>query len=255
MPKWLLTVGLLVIIAQLSAAEDFDHSAWDRVLKAHVNAKGEVDYAGLKKDRKDLNAYIAGLSAASPLNKPALFPTRDASLAYWINAYNAFVTWGVSARYPVASVQNLGPAMAFFGEKQIVAGGVVLSLNNVENDILRKEFHDPRIHFAIVCASLSCPNLAREAYTAAGVQGQLDRQAREFVNEPRNLSIDGKRQEITLSRILDWYSADFGGGASLMQTLLRYANEENRRALLALKSPKIKYCEYDWRINDVGSRK
>jgi hypothetical protein len=246
-------VVLLAFAVNVWAGAGFDHSAWDRVLKAHVNTRGEVDYRAIQRDRKDLDAYLASLRDQSPVKTPALFPTHDDALAYWINAYNAFVTSGIAVKYPVRSVRDLGFALGFFRAKDYVAGGAALSLNDIEHGIIRKQFKEPRIHFAIVCASLGCPYLAREAYSGPRLQQQLDRQAREFVNAPRNMAIDGS--QITLSKIFDWYGDDFGGRAALAPFLVRYANDANRAALLSVKNPKIRFRDYDWNINDPGSRK
>lgn len=211
---------------------------------------GEVDYAGIKAQRADLDEYVRRLGEASPANRPELFPSRAHELAYWINAYNAFVTQGVAGNYPTRSVRDLGVLYGFFRRKDYTAGGVQMSLQYLENEILRKKYHEPRIHFAIVCASLSCPLLSRDAYTAENLEAQLDRQARAFIGQRRNLTINGR--EITLSEIFKWYKEDFG--PDLLLYLRRYAAEADRRALEALQQPRIKYYDYDWSINDPGSR-
>ena len=104
----------LAALAAATLSHPFDHSAWDRVLKAHVNGAGEVDYAAIQRDRRDLDQYIAQLGRSSPANRPELFPSRTAALAYWINAYNAFVTRGVVDHYPTRSVRDLGVLLRVF---------------------------------------------------------------------------------------------------------------------------------------------
>lgn len=247
--------ALILLSAIVAPAAEFDHSAWDRVLKAYVNDKGEVDYAAIKARPKDVETYLYSIWDASPVNKPALFPTRDSALAYWINAYNALVTTGVAAKYPTKSVRDLGALLGFFRGKDYIAGGEPISLNNIEHDTLRKQFKEPRIHFAIVCASLGCPMLSRYAYQPGLVQQQLDQRARFFVSEDRNVRIDPKRNEVWLSKIFDWYGGDFGGEKELIPFIIRYSSETNRHQLEQLKSPKIRYFDYDWHINDLGSRK
>lgn len=237
------------------SAAAFDHSIWDRVLKAHVNRIGEVNYTAIKAQRADLDEYIRRLGEASPADRPELFPSRAHELAYWLNAYNAFVIRGVVDRYPTRSVLDLGPLKRFFWRKDYTAGGVKMTLLHLENEIIRKRYREPRIHFALVCASLSCPMLSRDAFTADNLESELNRLAREFVNQRRNVTIDTAANEVTLSEIFKWYREDFESpGQTLLDYIRRYASEENRRALSTLKQPKIKYYDYDWSINEPGSR-
>lgn len=255
----ILSLALLVWMSLTAAG--FDHSAWDRVLKRYVNDIGEVDYAGLKANRKDLDEYIQILGEWSPANRPELFPTKTHELAYWMNAYNAFVMRGVVDHYPTRSVRDLGALYGFFRREDYTAGGKKISLLHLENVILRKKYDEPRIHFGIVCASISCPRLSREAFTAENLAEQLERLARQFINEHRNLTINPRSNEVTLSAIFDWYRKDFeypNGSGGQKHTLLdyvrRYASGEKRRALDNLKHPRIKHYSYDWSINDLGSR-
>ncbi|PYT28223.1 MAG: hypothetical protein DMG57_15540 [Acidobacteria bacterium] len=252
---WL--AGLALLSGPTVANTPFDHSAWDRVLKAHVNPSGEVDYRAIKADRKDLDRYSGQLGGASPENHPELFPARADQFAYWINAYNAFVTRGVADRYPTHSVRDLGPLLGFFRREEYIAGGRKMSLSSLENVILRKKFADPRVHFSIVCASLGCPMLAREAFTGVNLEQLLDRQARRFINQRRNVKVDAATNTVRLSKIFDWYTVDFVGSKgkqALVDYIRRYASPETRRALDALKQPRIRFYDYDWSINDPGSR-
>jgi len=127
---WL--AGLALLGGPTVANTPFDHSAWDRVLKAHVNPAGEVDYAAIKADRKELDRYIGQFGTTSPENHPELFPTRADQFAYWINAYNAFVTRGLSDHYPTHSVRDLGPLLGFFRRVEYTAGGRKMSLSSLE---------------------------------------------------------------------------------------------------------------------------
>lgn len=251
--------GLVLLATMPLSGATFDHSAWDRVLKPYVNDIGEVDYAALKANRKELDTYIQMLGESSPANRPELFPTKAHELAYWMNAYNAFVVRGVMDNFPTRSVRDLGALYGFFRRNDYAAGGVKMSLRHLENEILRKQYHEPRIHFGIVCASISCPRLSREAFTAENLEEQLERLARQFINERRNLTIDARANEVTLSKIFDWYKKDFeNGNGRRKQTVLDfirlYADDENRKALDSLKQPTVKYYEYDWSINEPGSR-
>ena len=253
---WILLLGLTLHVG----AETFDHSAWDRILKESVNERGEVDYAALKAKSQPLTSYVARLAAASPENRPDLFPTRQDELAYWINAYNALTTYGVAIKYPVTSVKDLGFLFGFFRRADYQLGGKKLSLMTLENGIIRARYAEPRIHFAIVCASLSCPKLSRTAYTAANLNEQLEFQAQQYFRETRNLAIDAKANRITLAAILDWYKGDFEKSTgttaplALLSYARRYASPEQQKAIDALKSPRIGFRDYDWSINDPGSR-
>jgi hypothetical protein len=234
-------VALLMFLP--AAAAEFDHSAWDRVLSRAVNDRGEVDYLSIARDRRDLDRYLDALRAASPDSLPALFPSRNHAMAYWINAYNAFVTAGVARRFPLASVRDAG---RFFKLKEYNAGGRAVSLDDIEHGILRARFKDSRIHFAIVCASLGCPWLARDPYTGPDLDSQLDRATRAFLDDPRNLAIDPARNQITLSKIFEWYAGDFGGPAAVLDFIRRYRD---------IGRPRVRYRPYDWRLNAPGSRR
>ncbi len=252
-----LLLPLALATCCLRAAGVFDHSKWDGVLQTYVKGIGEVDYAALKANRGDLDAYVRLLGESSPANRPALFPSRAHELAYWLNAYNAFVMRGVVDSYPTRSVRDLGVLYGFFRRKEHTAGGVKMSLLDLEDDILRKKYRDPRIHFAIVCASISCPFLSRNAFTAETLEAHLDRLTREFINQRRNLTVNAAANQVTLGAIfgLRDYVKDFEAtGVSLLEYVRRYASAENRRALEALKNPKIRFHDYDWSINDPGSR-
>ena len=232
-----------------AAAVGFDHAAWGRVLNRHVNQLGETDYAALKKDRADLDAYLSQLASVSPDSHKAPFPTRQDELAYWLNAYNALVTQGVVDAWPTRSVRDVGFALAFFRRPGYTLGGRKLSLHDLENGIIRERYRDPRIHFAIVCASVGCPRLDRTAFGGSALDQHLDRLARQFLSERRNLLIRGN--DVTLSSIFQWYAADFG---DLRAFLLRYATGSVRTDLEPLTHPRFHYFDYDWSVNEPGSR-
>lgn len=253
---------LSVVLALASPAvceTAFDHSAWDRVLKAHVNNVGEVDYAALKANRGDLDKYIQQLAESSPASHPNRFPAKSHALAWWMNAYNAYVMRGVVDRWPTKSVRDLGTLYGFFRRKDYVAGGTKISLLHLENEIIRKQYNEPRIHFGIVCASISCPILGKEAFTGDNLERLLDRQTRQFVNERRNVSIDPAANQVTLSAIFDWYKKDFGPESikdkdRLLGYIRPWLNAGRRKELEALRNPALKFYDYDWSINDPGSR-
>ncbi len=250
--------------AGAARAQEFDHSPWDRVLKRFVTETGRVDYAALKADSSELDRYVTQLGERSPISHPQEFPTRESKLAYWINAYNALMMKAVIERWPVQNVTKIGllPHTIFWRTKFVV-GGEKLTLNNIQKDFLLKKLVEPRIHFAIVCASNSCPLLMREAYTPENTERLLEEAAHFFINEPRNLQIDADRNRVTVSRIFTWYRKDFensarsrgisGGGNPLLDYIRVYANDTNRQALDALRDPSVKDFKYDWGINDINA--
>jgi len=240
-----------LVFAGAAFAAGFDHSLWDRVLKKSVNAIGEVDYATVKKDRGDLDAYIARLTEASPDNRKDQFPSRAHELAYWLNAYNALVMKGVVDAWPTKSVRDLGALYGFFRRKDYTLGGQKVSLQDLENKIIRKRYNEPRIHFAIVCASISCPLLARDAFTAQNLETQLDALTRQSVAERRIVFVEPERNRITLSALFKWYGADYG---DVLAFIRKHASPPLKQQIESLKNPRIQYYDYDWSINDPGSR-
>src|SRR3972149_4400435 len=186
-------VGLLFAPGSAAAQETFDLGPYARVLETYVTPDGQVRYAALKQNPGDLNAFIQQLAAVRPENRPGLFPTPAAQMAYWINAYNAFVLHAVVEAYPVESVRDLkfGFGLLFFKRDRLVAGGRRVSLDDIEPGILRRQFADPRIHFAINCASASCPPLARQPYRAETLEAQLDQAARALLGRGANVWMRG----------------------------------------------------------------
>lgn len=212
-----------------------DHSAWDKLLKKHVDKNGLVDYKGFQKDRAELNAYMTNLSSYDPTNDWSV----QELLAYYINLYNVYTVDLILDNYPTKSIQDIKGA---FTKGFIPVGSRELSLGGIENGILRK-MDEPRIHFAINCASISCPKLLNEAYTAGKINEQLERVTNEFINSDKN--------EITpnspkLSKIFDFYTKDFkvAGKENLAGYINQYSDIEiNTRAPIVFK-------EYDWNLNE-----
>jgi len=238
MTHWLVIMSLA---CSPLGAETFSHDRLDRVLQTFVDPQGRVDYAALKAKPGDLNAYVDQLRAKSPDNAPDLFPSRDHQLAYWINAYNALVLKGVIGYYPIRSVKDVKWFYGFFKRDTHVVGGQTLTLDHIEHGIIRPRFKDPRIHFAVNCASISCPRLAQKAFTAQTLQADLDRLTREFVASPQQVRIEG--QTLWVSPILDWYREDFGDGIAFLS---RYASSEQAEKM---KGKTIQFMDYDWNLN------
>lgn len=238
-------------------AEPFDHGVFDRVLTTYVDERGLVDYSGLKSNRTELDGYIKRLEATSPKNHAERFPSREEALAYWINAYNALTIKGVIDAYPVKSVKDIKLLSGFFNRTWHTVGGESYTLNDIEHDIIRAEFGDPRIHAAINCASGGCPRLENRAFAASTLDERLDAAMRSFLNEERNVRIDTLGEKVTLSKILSWFEDDFTGwlerehrmaNAGILDYVQRYLTADRAKALKASYS--VDYYDYDWSLND-----
>jgi hypothetical protein len=240
----------------------FSHADLDAFLRRHVDASGRVDYAAARRDRADLDRYLAALAQASPDSHPERFSTPDERLAYWINAYNAAVIAAVLPHHPIASVRDVPPprglfflpgGFAFFTFQGAVLGGREVSLRELEHGVIRGRFDEPRVHFALNCASRGCPRLPAAAFSAEHLDAELMREARFFVREPRNLRIDPSAHVLYLSQIFEWYAADFvrpGGPATLPEYIASLLPPDEARALLACAACRIEFIPYDWRLND-----
>ena len=260
--KILLAVALTLSGAQLDAQQKaaFRHDLLDSVLTQRVDAVGGVDYAGLALRRDGLDRYVTALASCSPRNCPDRFPTDGDRLAYWINAYNAFVLLGVLDALPIASVADVeGGLDGFFRQRRFIAGGDSLSLDDIENRIIRPEFRDPRIHFAVNCGAASCPALDRRAYRAADLDAHLERQARRFAADP--VHVNWEEGHLRLSRIMDWYGEDFvkwfpsdsrptpDRAPTLADYVRLYAPAALALRLSAGADVSILFNEYDWALN------
>jgi hypothetical protein len=238
------------------AAERFSHDDWNRVVGRFVDARGQVDYQALARDRADLDRYLARIEARSPRTHPALFPSRDDRLAYWLNAYNAQVFQGVLARGPERdSVWKGGliSGKAFFEDMDIVLGGEKMSLKSLEDDIVRREFQDPRVHAALNCASKGCPRLPQKPFDPATLDAELDAAMREFAGEARNCAVDRAARTVTLSKIFDWFEGDFLDFEKRQGTrdpnVLDYVNRYRPADAQVPRDFRIKFFEYDKAIN------
>jgi len=255
--------GLVAAPPNNFSSEDFD-----RVLHQFVNDEGLVNYTALKQNRADLDRYYALVAAYSPDSSPGMFPTEQSRLAYWLNAYNAAVIEVVLTYYPIASVEDVKPPglmffmphkSGFFLFQRITLGGETKSLYSLENSIIRRRFADPRVHFALNCASLSCPRLSRYAFTAGQLDRQLDLAARQFVAESRNLRIDHKTRTVWMSSIFKWYQSDFtrwyrqrfpDKAATLANYVALYLPPQKAADLMNSATYQVRFFEYDWRLND-----
>lgn len=250
---------LRLLLLALTSQADYqvrvpDYGILDAVLKKHVRHDGTVDYAGVKADSPRLSRFINQLASVSPDSHPQLFPKREARLAYWINAYNASVLHAFSKDYPEKRLRLkgiLGKAQFFYRQKHTF-GGARRSLDDIETNSMRRGRKEPRIHFAIVCASASCPWLSREAYLPEKLEQQLEAQARRYFEQDRNFRLDINRNEVWLPRIFDWFRGDFGRDGEVLAFVARYRPKETEQ--LKQRRWKIRYFPYDWSPNDVPQK-
>lgn len=259
----LIVGGLVSVVAGPAAAWDVagfaanrsgsgtvNHAAFDALLarRARNSRDGIVrlDYAGWKAsaaDRAALTAYVAALSRLSPLSL-----TRPEQFAFWANLYNAVTIDVVLDAYPVRSIRDIrsGLLPGPWRRRLVTIGGVELSLDDIEHNILRKGWVEPRVHYAVNCASIGCPNLPLRAFRGATLVPALDAAARAYVNTPRAVRFDG--DTLVVSSIYKWYAADFGGSdARIIAHLARYADEPLRSRLQA--ATRIGRDTYDWSLN------
>ena len=231
--------------------EDVDHSSFGQLLQKYVDDDGRVNYRAWKQNRADiatLDQYLAELSSAG--KKAAA--SKSARLAFWINAYNAVTIRGILREYPTTSIRNHTARLWGYNiwkHLQLYVGGEPVSLDQMEHEILRK-MNEPRIHFAIVCASIGCPRLLNEAYDAKQLERQLERNAKDFFARRQNFRYDAARKRIYLSAILDWFGEDFGANqAAQLKTIARWLPAEAERVTAAPESYAVEYLDYDWNLN------
>ncbi|WP_146462110.1 DUF547 domain-containing protein [Rubripirellula tenax] len=229
-----------------------DHSAWTSLLKKFVNPLGRVDYRGWKSsagDIRSLDAYLATLSTASLTQKSS----KNATLAFWINAYNAVTVRGILREYPTTSIRNHTAKLFGYNiwkDLLLHVGGSTVSLDAIEHQKLRP-MGDPRIHFAIVCASIGCPRLLDEAYEADRLDGQLDEAARGFFSLSMNLRYDDRSNAFELSSIMDWFGQDFGDGDSaVLKRIAPWIPSGPAKDSATRGTSSIRYMNYDWSLNE-----
>ncbi len=229
-----------------------DNTAWTEFLSRYVVA-GEDGVARLRyadvtaEDRDLLSGYVEALAGLDPT-----LLSSDEQLSYWINLYNAVTVALILDHYPIASIRNIksGP-FDFDGpwdDERVTVAGAALSLNDIEHGVIRAVFDEPRIHYAVNCASIGCPNLRREAYDGASLDRALDEQARDYVNHARGVSVDEKGR-VTASKIYAWFRGDFGETEEAILDHIRlYANPALIAALDGVED--IRRYDYDWSLND-----
>jgi hypothetical protein len=242
----LITVSsCFAVNAPTSTAEPISHEIWNGLLKKYVDNKGFVDYAGFKKDQAELKKYLDLVEKNAPGDKWS----KDEKLAYWINAYNAFTVQLILDNIPnkIKSIKDIGSKVKIpfvntpWDVKFINIGGKKMDLNNIEHGIIRKEFGEPRIHFALVCAAKSCPPLRNEAYEASKLSKQLDDQGVDFLNDSFKNQVSAK--EAKISNLFKWYGGDFKDKMPVIDWVNKYAKVK------ADKNASISYLDYKWDLN------
>jgi hypothetical protein len=209
------------------------HKSWDELLRKYVSSSGKVNYAGIKTEKSKLTAYITLLKS----NPPSSSWGKNDQLAYWINIYNAHTVNLILKNYGVSSITKINGGKPW-DLKIVTSGTKTYTLNQVENEIIRPKFKEPRIHFAVNCAAKSCPKILNRAFTGATLNSQLEAAAKAFVNNTAKNTITGSK--VTVSKIFEWYAKDFG---NLITFLNKYSSTK------ISSSAKIAYMEYDWALN------
>ncbi len=236
-------------------AAAFDHSVFGTLLTTYVNDQGWVDYPGLQKERAKLDQYLTTLATANPSG----FANNAERLAFWINAYNACTLADVLADV-YGKAKSVREVKGFFDGKKHKVAGAELTLDEIEKQ--GRDLQDPRLHFAVNCASTSCPKLQRFAFTGAELEEQLRKCALQFLSDmARGMNYDPSRNQVSLSPIFKWYAADFtrsntvvarveaeASGAALLAAASQYVPAEVAQ-FLREKKPTVQYFEYDWSLN------
>jgi hypothetical protein len=245
----------------LLAGFDQSHARWTDVLAAHVHGDG-IEYKAIQSDRAGLDAYLASLETVMPEEFASW--SRAQQFAFWIDAYNAFTVKRVVDAYPIASIQDLGDATKKVWDQEFIplgrlfpeAGGNDLSLNDLENKILRPKFKDARVHAAIHCASRGCPPLLARAFVADKLDAELDEQVARWLDDPARNRFDPKAKKIVVSKVFDWFKDDFVRDAGSVQAWIAARAPEKERAWLASANDvAIEFQDYSWKLDDYPARK
>lgn len=226
---------LILILTNSGSLLGFDHALFNQLLQQHVSIDGKVNYKGFQADRSKLDLYLDQLKNAKAIESW----NKEEQLAFYINAYNSFTIQLILDHYPVKSINDIAQP---WDKKFFTIQGKKMSLNELEHEILRKKFDEPRIHFAIVCASFSCPQLRNEAFIANKINSQLEDQTRKFLSDKKRNLISGERAEV--SKIFSWFKADFTKNGSLVDFINEYAEVK------ISKKTKIRFLPYNWSLNE-----
>ena len=232
-----------VFIVNVYAGDFKAYESFNTILENYVDSSGMVSYKGIRENPYSFSEYFDFIANVSPRSHPSSFKSRADEMAYWINAYNA-LTIKIMLDNPKAnSILDISSFLIF--KKRFIVGGEKMSLNKIEHKILRKDFQDPRIHFAINCASLSCPPLGNRIFLGETLDQQLDEQTRNFITNMANVKIDHNDKVIYLNKIFKWFAKDFNDVRSFVSKYL-----SDKESYNIIKDYRIKYFDYDWSLND-----
>jgi hypothetical protein len=209
------------------------HKPFTTLLKKHVNSTGKVNYKKFKQDKAALNSYLSILAKEIPAKNWS----KNDALAYWINAYNAYTIQLIIDNYPTTSITKLHSGKPW-DKAFINLAGKAYSLNDIENKIIRPTYNEPRIHFALNCAAVSCPPLLNEAFEATTLEKQLAARTKSFINSSANTFASNS---VTISKIFDWYKTDFSN-------VITFLNKYTKTTIAA--NATINYAEYNWNLNE-----
>jgi hypothetical protein len=241
--------------SQRISINEVDHGEFDALLQKYVDDDGYVDYAAWRRtsvDRGKLQSYLRALSRADRKERAS----RDAQLAFWINAYNAVTLEGILQVYPTTSIRNHTARLFGYNiwkELPLHVGDEQYALEEIEHELLRN-MNEPRIHFAIVCASVGCPRLMKRAYTTETVQDQLADNTRDFFSRSQNLQTDADNRTLHFSSILSWYAEDFGASQAQQLATLRPYLPQRAQRLASDPQTRVRYLDYDWKLNDQAHK-
>lgn len=233
---------------------DQSHLTWTQVLKKYVKESGyasTVDYKRIKSDPSQLNAYLKALEMVSQ-EQFNLF-SNDEKLAFLINAYNAFTVKLIVDHYPVKTIKDIGSLFSSPWKKKFFKLlGEERSLDNLEHDLIRKQFNEPRIHFAVNCASVGCPALKDEAFTASHLDKQLEDASINFLSDKTRNQYDSKARKLELSSIFKWYGSDFLKKYGSLENFLapRITSDPEHQKTIREKRASVTYRDYDWSLNE-----
>lgn len=253
-----------------AAQTEFSDQAYATILDRYVNHDGLVDYQGLKHDRERLDSFVVTLGSLSPQVYDQW--SKQRKIAFWINAYNALTLKAIVDHYPIRPSffrslvypeNSIRQIAGVWDQLRFRVMGEMLTLDEIEHQILRKRFYEPRIHAALVCAAMGCPPLRREAFIGEGLDDQLEEQSRRFLSSPGGLRIDRTANQVYISSIFQWYGRDFvkgyGGSANfekfgeiegaVLNFISRHLSSSDREFLIG-GGYSVRHLDYDWSLNE-----
>ena len=262
-----LTVVLSLVLASSAFSFDQGHAVWNRLLEKHVHwdergGASRVDYFGMQRDEKQLQGYLDELAGVSPDGFNGWQKPRQ--LAFLINAYNAFTVKLILSSYPgLGSIKDLGSFFSSpWSKHNFPLLGAQRSLDEIDHEMIRASgvYDDPRIHAAVVCASIGCPGFRDEAFVAANLDRQLEGSLRRFLSDRSRNRYGARRDRLQVSKVLDWYEDDFSAGFRNRESLAEFlgdyaellADDDMHRQRIAAGQVSIEFLDYDWALNDLS---